>query len=278
MPSVRIFFRKLNTLYVQPKLESPHHTKNQRGMAEDKRDIQISKALAYLLRHGAVKEGLAIDSDGYIPVPELLAHNRLKSLHCTLPDVERVVANNNKKRFNLIFDHETALMCATQGHSIAAVAPTNDVLEKITTIEQLPSQLVHGTNLSSLQLILQSGQLQRMRRNHIHLAQGVTGVDDSVVSGMRVSSMVHIYLNVKKLCDRLQLFKSLNGVYLTADNIPVDLFEKVVLIENTKNRAEIAEVILLLENKGVPYLKTNREAQQSRSNPRAHDFSSARFK
>ena len=62
-----------------------------------KRDIQISKALSYLLRHGALKEGLPIDNNGFIPVSVLLRHNRLKSHKCTLEDIHRIVENNDKQ-------------------------------------------------------------------------------------------------------------------------------------------------------------------------------------
>jgi 2'-phosphotransferase len=34
--------------------------------------VQQSKALSYILRHGAVKEGLAIRSDGFIKVEDLV--------------------------------------------------------------------------------------------------------------------------------------------------------------------------------------------------------------
>ncbi|SCU91404.1 LAFA_0F03554g1_1 [Lachancea sp. 'fantastica'] len=222
-------------------------------MSENKRDIQISKALAYLLRHGAVKEGLPIDNNGYVSIDLLLRHNRLKSLHCTLQDVERVVANNAKKRFHIqaFQDGQTAI-CATQGHSLAQVTPSDEFLHKVCVQTELPSKLVHGTSFSSLKLILQSGFLKKMRRNHIHLAAGVTGSDDNVVSGMRVSSNVFIYLKVKELCERLQVFRSLNNVYLTPEDIPIDLFQCVVLIGSEKSKSTVHELKLALEQLHVP--------------------------
>ena len=157
-------------------------------MSEDKRDVSISKSLAYLLRHGAVKEKLPIDNNGYIPVANLLRHNRLKSLQCTQQDVDRVVANNAKKRFHLKVENGQTLICATQGHSIATVAPADEVLQLITESDQLPQKLVHGTNLKNCKLILETGLIKKMRRNHVHLAPGVTGVDRAVVS----LSLIHI--------------------------------------------------------------------------------------
>ena len=37
-----------------------------------------SKALSWLLRHGAEKEGLAIRSDGFVRLAEILAHRSLR--------------------------------------------------------------------------------------------------------------------------------------------------------------------------------------------------------
>ena len=36
------------------------------------RDVTISKALSWMLRHGALKSGLPLDSEGYANVAELL--------------------------------------------------------------------------------------------------------------------------------------------------------------------------------------------------------------
>ncbi|SCU94159.1 LAME_0F06370g1_1 [Lachancea meyersii CBS 8951] len=227
-------------------------------MAEDKRDVQISKSLAYLLRHGAVKEGLPIDNNGYVAVDILLQHNRLKSLHCKMSDIDRVVANNAKKRFHIQSVNGQALICATQGHSLKSVSPSDEVLQKISSQEQLPSKLVHGTNFNSLHLILQSECIKKMRRNHIHLASGITGLDDGVVSGMRLSSNVYIYLNVEDLHSKIKLFKSLNDVYLTPDDIPIDLVRQVVLVDSDKNGPAIQELEPILENRKINYRRIKR--------------------
>mmetsp|Transcript_7454 Transcript_7454/g.13012 ORF Transcript_7454/g.13012 Transcript_7454/m.13012 type:complete len:117 (-) Transcript_7454:102-452(-) len=54
-----------------------------------------------------------------------------------------------------------------------------------------------------------------MKRNHIHFAPGLPG-NGGVISGMRKSCDVHIYIN-GSLCaqDGIQFYKSDNGVILT---------------------------------------------------------------
>lgn len=218
-----------------------------------RRDVQISKALSYLLRHGAIKEKLPIDANGYIPVSVLLAHNRLKSHRCTSEDIHRIVANNDKKRFHIsqgtsLKGTPQELICATQGHSITTIRPTGDVLQEITDVAELPHRLIHGTKISKLLLILQTGAIKKLDRNHVHLSPGIPGSDTQVVSGMRPSSNVHIHLRLdQQLLTQIKLFKSLNDVYLTPNDIPLSLFQKVV-VRRPKNAEKIGEELEKIED------------------------------
>ena len=59
-----------------------------------------------------------------------------------------------------------------------------------------------------------------MKRNHIHFATGkpnIEGPENSVISGMRKSCDVYIYVDVYKcVIDNIPICKSDNGVLLTA--------------------------------------------------------------
>ncbi|CAH01602.1 tRNA 2'-phosphotransferase [Kluyveromyces lactis] len=192
------------------------------------RSVKISKALAYLLRHGAVKENLPIDSDGYIALDRILQHNRLKSLKATSTEIQHIVASNDKQRFHIKTDPNTGIMyvCATQGHTLKQIAPSQHVLKPITNIEQLSSKLVHGTNVSNCISILHSGFIKKMSRNHVHLSPGITGKDTDVISGMRSSSNVYIHIKrIQEMLDSLNLVKSLNNVYLTSQDIPLKFID-----------------------------------------------------
>ena len=63
--------------------------------------INVSKAMSYVLRHGAEKEGLLIRSDGYIYLADLLNVKSLEKMNAGVPEVEYIVQNNDKKRFEL---------------------------------------------------------------------------------------------------------------------------------------------------------------------------------
>lgn len=223
-----------------------------------KRDIQISKSLSYLLRHGAPKENLPIDANGYVPLQALLAHNRLKSHRCSLEDVHRIVESNDKKRFHTKLSSEgQELICATQGHSIKSVSPTEDVLHEIRDAKELPPKLVHGTTVHNALLILQSGAIKRLKRNHVHLSPGVTGIDATVVSGMRATSNVHIYIKPgDELLKELNVYKSLNNVYLVPGDVPITLFDKLTirpLKKQEKMGEELSELLQLLKARQIHF-------------------------
>ena len=71
-------------------------------------DVNLSKALSWVLRHSASSLGLHLASDGYIALNDVLSlnHPRFKCVHNNAPkytveDVERVVRENDKQRFRL---------------------------------------------------------------------------------------------------------------------------------------------------------------------------------
>ena len=71
-----------------------------------------------------------------------------------------------------------------------------------------------------------------MTRNHIHFAKGLPG-DGKVISGMRKTCDIFIYVNVEKcLKSGIPFFESSNGVLLSPGNdkgmIPLSMFDKVV--------------------------------------------------
>jgi 2'-phosphotransferase len=186
------------------------------------RDVRISKALSYLLRHGAEKEKLAIDEKGYVALNDILNHNRIKCNKATLEDIKRIVEDNDKKRFTISGDY----ICANQGHSLKVIDDSN--LELLTK-ETIPQEVFHGTYKTKLGAIIQSGGLSKMNRNHIHF----TSTELSNISGIRKTANVLIYLDVNKcLQQNIEFFKSKNDVILSAGDengfIRYELFDRVI--------------------------------------------------
>ncbi|CBZ53473.1 putative tRNA splicing 2' phosphotransferase 1 [Neospora caninum Liverpool] len=143
-----------------------------------------------------------------------------------------------------------AVLCirANQGHSIACI-DSEKLLRPVRSVFDLPScclrtgvtgfdseevvaTVVHGTYWNRWDKIQTEG-LSRMSRNHIHFACGFSSEKDGVISGMRATVDVLIFLDVKKALDEgLKLFVSSNDVVLSPGNehgiIETRFFSKVV--------------------------------------------------
>ncbi|KAI8330344.1 phosphotransferase KptA/Tpt1 [Chlamydoabsidia padenii] len=192
----------------------------------DKKDeVRISKTISYILRHGAVKEKLTIRRDGFIKVSDLLTRPKLKGV--TMGQLAYIVSNSEKQRYCLqqLDDNEWYIR-ANQGHSLrqidnVALTPITDALDTV----------IHGTTLANWRLIHKSQGLSRMNRNHIHCALGLPE-DQAVISGMRSTSQVLIYIDMEKaLQDDIRFYRSSNNVILTegVDGIlPHRYFKQVV--------------------------------------------------
>ncbi|XP_050550128.1 tRNA 2'-phosphotransferase 1 isoform X2 [Spodoptera frugiperda] len=194
------------------------------------KDIQLSKSLSWLLRHGAVKEGFKLSPEGYLEVNKILLHKIFRGKYNT-SDIERVVNNNDKKRFKLRRNLSTNCLeiKANQGHTISEV--TDADLTPITQPKY--GTVIHGTYLKCWPAIKNEG-LSRMKRKHIHLAKGTLD-DASVISGLRRDTEVHIYINLSRaLADGISFFESENGVILTSGNkqgyLEPKYFEKAINI------------------------------------------------
>ncbi|WFD32694.1 2'-phosphotransferase [Malassezia sp. CBS 17886] len=167
----------------------------------------LSKALAYILRHGAAKEHLPVRADGYVLVDAVLARPKVAKVPMPAPggtrapveaDICAVASTNDKKRFEVRrgggdapdAPGDTAWVRAVQGHSLAQVT---DLAHDALTPDNVRTHLtvfdahgaayaIHGTNAAAWDKIHASGALQRMTRNHIHLATGFPG-ESGVISG-----------------------------------------------------------------------------------------------
>jgi 2'-phosphotransferase len=82
---------------------APQDRRSKRGRGDGGREVTVSKALSWLLRHGAVKEGVTMDAQGYVACDELLRWHKLKALGLGMEELVRVVEGNEKGRFALSF-------------------------------------------------------------------------------------------------------------------------------------------------------------------------------
>jgi 2'-phosphotransferase len=194
-----------------------------------KETVTLSKTLSKVLRHNALKMGFKMGSDGRVLVDDLLRHQMFRGY--TVGNIRDVVDGNDKKRFELSENEDgTLLIRASQGHTIDSIADS-ELLTEILDASEVPI-CIHGTYKAFLPLILENG-LNKMKRNHIHMAVGLPGADE-VISGMRKSCEVVLYINVAAaMAAGVKFYRSSNGVILTAgvENsgvLPAEFIQEVV--------------------------------------------------
>lgn len=181
----------------------------------DRNKVRLSKKLSYLLRHGAVKEGLKIDHEGWVSVNDLINHDSISNICKSVEQINEIVQTDEKQRYSLKKDKlDQVFIKANQGHSLGIV--TESGLREINVNDlYLYPNVVHGTMINHLKSILSQG-ISRMKRNHIHFAIGLPD-DSRVISGSRHSSNVYIFVDMKKaINDGIKFYLSDNQVILTS--------------------------------------------------------------
>ena len=188
----------------------------------------ISRFLIKILRHSAKDHNLDIDKDGFILVDDLLGVEQLKLI--SIKDIEKIVETCEKKRFTLKKEKNKCFIAANQGHSIKI---SSSLLKPI-TLENYSkynyANVIHGSYLIAKNRILKQG-LSRMNRYHIHFTSEIN--NKKVVSGMRNSCEIYVYIDIlKALNDGYLFFQSPNGVILSPGNssgfIPPEYIIKIV--------------------------------------------------
>jgi putative RNA 2'-phosphotransferase len=165
--------------------------------------VRVSKFLSLVLRHQPEKIGITLDDAGWVGVDELLDAAQRSGMRMDRALLERVVAENDKKRFAFSPDGER--IRASQGHSV-------DVDLGLQPVEP-PEELFHGTASRFVESIRGEG-LRTGSRTHVHLS-----TDEATARkvGQRHGSPVILRVAAGRMHRAgHQFFVSENGVWLTA--------------------------------------------------------------
>ncbi len=182
------------------------------GMTTKNRLLSTSKFLSLVLRHQPEVIGMQLDSEGWLPIDELIRNANQQGKGLTLELLHEVVASCEKKRFALSDDG--LMIRANQGHSIPQVELNLSPIEP-------PNLLYHGTVAPFLESIREQGLLKRSR-NHVHLS---TDIDTAKKVGTRRGKPVILTILAQAMHQSGHTFYlSANGVWLT-DAVPVPFIE-----------------------------------------------------
>jgi len=103
----------------------------------NKNDIRVSKFLSYVLRHRPEAIGLNLDSDGWAEIEALIKGSRRAGENIDLALIQKIVAENDKKRYaisedvHLSADRQTAISVGKRyGAPVILQIDTSAMLEQ----------------------------------------------------------------------------------------------------------------------------------------------------
>lgn len=163
--------------------------------------VKISKYLSRHLRHQPERLGITLDEAGWVDVDVLLAACNARGMALTRAQLERVVEENDKRRF--AFSADGTRIRASQGHTVAV---------DLGLVEAVPpAVLYHGTNPKSVPAILVEG-LRPMDRHDVHLS---TDTETARRVGARRGRPVLFVVRAEHMVAAGHVFRrSDNGVWL----------------------------------------------------------------
>lgn len=173
----------------------------------NKQLVRYSKFLSLILRHKPETIGLRLDGQGWTDVDELLTKAQAHGVTLTRPQLEQIVATNDKQRFALSPDGQR--IRANQGHSIQVDLGLEPQIP--------PPHLYHGTATRFLDSIRQQGLLAR-GRDYVHLS---ADMETAIRVGQRHGKPSVLLIQAEAMHQAGVLFyRSANGVWLVAQVPP----------------------------------------------------------
>jgi putative RNA 2'-phosphotransferase len=163
---------------------------------------ECSKFLSFILRHKPESIGIKLDKAGWVGTSELLEKSRASGKNLQYDTLLKVVAENNKKRFE--FSPDKKMIRASQGHSVLVDLGYEESVP--------PEHLYHGTVSQFIESIFKNG-LKKMSRHHVHLSEQI---DTARKVAERRGQPIILEIDSKVMYnDGYKFYKSTNGVWLT---------------------------------------------------------------
>ena len=164
---------------------------------EEKTLVKKSKHLSSILRHKPEKAGITLTEAGWASVSALL-----KAMNLTRSELDQVVAENNKNRFE--YSEDGLFIRARQGHSVKVDLGYPEA--------NPPDTLYHGTCRQTVTVIFRDG-LKKMLRHHVHMSPDVKTAE--VVARRRPKPVILTVDSKAMSTAGIKFFLTGNGVWLT---------------------------------------------------------------
>ncbi|KAK1752800.1 hypothetical protein QBC47DRAFT_389287 [Echria macrotheca] len=215
------------------------------SVVED-RDVSIAKALMFVLKRTITEEevdeeeevdNLVADAEGWVGVDDVLDHPKLKALGADLDDIERVVANATKARFNLRQQKGSdakkedpaawEIRRITNRDSITSPVPVGDKLTP--SSEDLPEFIVYETSYQRYPLLVTQGAITKAPGGASYLSfQSVKATDEQPsTEAAEVSIWIHLKTALEAVPE-ITFQRTESGAIITSDEVPKDHWKKAV--------------------------------------------------
>ncbi|KAL2270715.1 hypothetical protein VTJ83DRAFT_86 [Remersonia thermophila] len=228
----------------------------------EERDTTIAKALMFVVKRAIPKEEveevedeeeeageyLVADPDGWVNVADVLKHSRISALDVTLQDIQRILANATKARFDL---RRTAGASAdgsaedASGWQISritnkepAAAPVVPVGDRLTAeTPDLPEFVVFETSYQRYPLLLAQGAITRAPGGSEYRAFVPVAVDGEGHETVRASAApgeaaeVSVWIHLRtalREAPEVAWRRSEGGAVVTSDDVPRSVWTKAV--------------------------------------------------
>jgi putative RNA 2'-phosphotransferase len=202
---------------------------------------KIGKYLCYMLRHD---EKFVLDSEGWvnsIRIIEKLKRRfdelRIKDDNEVFSIIMNIVNSDDKKRYSIKKSSDVTWIRCDYGHS-----NKNINIEYINSVP--PLFLYHGTSKENYEKIIESGKIDMMQRNNIHLSKDIC---TAIKVGERHGDPVVIVLNAYDMYKNgINFHKMKNDTWIVDESIDTAYIAKLIdtetcnmLSNSNKNSKEI---------------------------------------
>ena len=169
---------------------------------------RISRLLTACVRHKPQDFGLILDENGFADLEEVAKLRAFRKYGVSPRKLAAVTAQISKKRFIFYRTERQILVAASHGHSQGILRSLR--IFQVLDEETAPEQAFHATQFRHWKSISSNG-LQRMDREHIHLAYS-----EDQESGVRQGQDILLVVQTRAMAATgILLLKSVTGVLLT---------------------------------------------------------------
>lgn len=173
----------------------------------NKKQVNRSKYLSYLLRHHPEEVGCDIDEYGWVNVEKLI-----KGSDFTAEELKAIIEEDTRYTFS----DDGTMVRAFHGHSIPTVHYQKESIPE--------TDLYHGTSEENAEKIMKSGFIKGMNRIQVHLS---INKENALKIGKRHGKPCVFRIDTKAMIqDGFKFYESGDGVWLTGD-IPTKYIERI---------------------------------------------------